>query len=157
MSAPEKRICPESGAVSPASWPIRVVLPAPFGPITACSSPSGMSSEMWSDGMTPPKRLVKPSIRSRGSATTDLRFQRFRRRQTGENRYVEQPVDAAAGKQDDEQQQGTENDLPVFGDAGERFLQDQQGHGADQGAERRGHPAEHHHADQVARPRPVHP
>src|SRR5215471_16639757 len=34
-SRPSKRMRPASAAISPASWPIRVVLPAPFGPMMA--------------------------------------------------------------------------------------------------------------------------
>ena len=42
---------PASGAISPASWPIRVVLPAPFGPMIACTSPCATSRSMPSVAM----------------------------------------------------------------------------------------------------------
>ena len=38
-SWPSKTMRPSSGRISPLSWLISVVLPAPLGPITACSSP----------------------------------------------------------------------------------------------------------------------
>src|SRR5215468_5983930 len=120
MSSPSKRIWPELGASSPVSCPISVVLPAPLGPMMACSSPRRMSSVMWSEAVTPPKRLVRSAICNRASGTAPSR---------------QQTVDAAAREQDDEQQQRAEDDLPVFGHAGERLLQHQQRHRADQRAE----------------------
>ena len=39
ISRPSKRMLPASGAISPASWLTSVVLPAPLGPMTACTSP----------------------------------------------------------------------------------------------------------------------
>src|SRR5439155_13871898 len=43
MSSPAKRTRPRSGSRLPASWLIRVVLPAPFGPMIAWVSPSRIS------------------------------------------------------------------------------------------------------------------
>src|SRR3954468_15461208 len=57
MSAPAKRTVPESGRRLPASWPMKVVLPAPFGPITACVSPSTTSKSMPSLARSAPKVL----------------------------------------------------------------------------------------------------
>ena len=84
MSRPSKRMRPASGAISPVSWPISVVLPAPFGPMMACSSPRGTSSAMSSEATTPPKRLLRPSICSSGSGTAQPRQQcrRCRRART---------------------------------------------------------------------------
>src|SRR6266540_707411 len=99
MSCPSKRMRPSSGAISPASWPISVVLPAPFGPITACSSPRLIASMMASEAMTPPKRLVSPSICSSASATAHA---------------FQQAVHAAAREQHDQQEQRAEHDLPIL-------------------------------------------
>src|SRR5215471_2371631 len=99
MSRPAKRIEPESGGISPASCPISVVLPAPFGPMTACSSPASTASVMASEATTPPNRRVSPSTWRRGSATAEPH---------------EHAVDAAAREQHHEQQQGPEHDGPVF-------------------------------------------
>ena len=71
---------PLSGAISPVSCPISVVLPAPLGPMSACNSPRGNASDIASEATTPPKRLVKESISSKTSATA---------------RPAEQSVDAA--------------------------------------------------------------
>src|SRR4051794_30817172 len=140
MSRPAKLIRPEWDASSPVSWPINVVLPAPLGPMMACSSPGGIASVTSSEAMTPPKRLVSPSIASSGSGMA----------------RPQQADDAAACEQHDQQQQRTEDNLPVLGDAGERLLQNKQHDCADQRAEGRTHAAQHHHHDQVARACPMH-
>jgi hypothetical protein len=44
MSLPSKRMAPPSLVAMPDSWWMSVVLPAPFGPMTACSSPGSTSS-----------------------------------------------------------------------------------------------------------------
>src|SRR5262249_60507190 len=140
-SPPAKRMRPASGASSPASSPISVVLPAPFGPMTACSSPFGTESEIASEATTPPKRLVRDSISSRASATA---------------RSGEQAVDTPAREQHHEQENRTDDDLPIFGHAGKRLFQHQQRHSAGDGPEHRAHAAEHGHDDEIARTRPVH-
>src|ERR1700694_3124455 len=99
MSRPAKRMPPASGAISPVSSPISVVLPAPFGPMMACSSPARMSSVIRSEAMTPPKRLLRSWICRSASATAIA---------------PQQPGDAAAREQDNEQKHRTENDLPIF-------------------------------------------
>ncbi len=81
MSLPSNRMRPASGAISPVSWPISVVLPAPLGPITACNSPRSTASEIPSDAITPPKRLVRPSIFEQGLShgATPSAGRRYRR------------------------------------------------------------------------------
>src|SRR5882724_5643836 len=101
MSRPSKRITPASGAISPVSCPISVLLPAPFGPMMACNSPGGIASEMPSEATTPPKRLVSPSIASSASATA---------------RALQEAVDAATREQHHQQEQRPEHDLPIFRD-----------------------------------------
>src|SRR5688572_21145232 len=153
MSWLSKCTRPASGSISPESCPISVVLPAPFGPMMACSSPAEISSTMLSDATTPPKRLVKPSIWSIASATAAPR---------------DQPFDAASRIDHDQQQHRTEDELPVFlrgghllagdemtGDADQmrqRLLQHQQRDRADHRPDHRSHAAEHRHDDQVAGP-----
>src|SRR6185369_17868290 len=101
MSRPSKRTAPESGAISPVSCPISVLLPAPFGPMMACSSPGGMASEMLSEATTPPKRLVSSSIARSASATA---------------RALQETIDAAAREQHHKQEQWPEHDLPILRD-----------------------------------------
>src|SRR6185369_1006143 len=48
---------------------MNVVLPAPFGPISACSSPRATAKSSRSVATRPPKRFCSPSTRSRMSAT----------------------------------------------------------------------------------------
>src|SRR2546423_13316824 len=59
MSDPSKRIAPASLPSLPEICPIRVVLPAPFGPMRACTSPGFTSSVTSSVATTPPKRLER--------------------------------------------------------------------------------------------------
>src|SRR5258705_4136378 len=99
MSRPPKRMRPASGLSSPLSWPIKVVLPAPFGPMTAWSSPVGTASVISSDASTPPKRLLKPSISRRASVTAQS---------------LQQAVDPTTREEDNEQEQRAQHDLPVF-------------------------------------------
>src|SRR5262245_45357839 len=119
MSRPAKRMLPASGAISPESWPISVVLPAPLGPMMACSSPCGTVSRMLSDATTPPKRLARPSIWSSGSATAQAR---------------EHTVDATTGEQDDEEQHRPEHDLTILPGLRRRRAQERP---ASQGDQRR--------------------
>src|SRR5690606_37163379 len=99
MSCPSKWMCPESGGISAASWLMSVVLPAPFGPMIACSSPGRTSRWMSSDATTPPKRLLTPSTLSSASVTVSPR---------------ENAVDAAACEQHDNLQHRAEDPRPVF-------------------------------------------
>src|SRR5207244_11284409 len=67
-SCPANRVVPASGLRSPASWPISVVLPAPFGPMIACVSPSSTSRSTRSVARRPPKLLLSPRTATSGSA-----------------------------------------------------------------------------------------
>src|SRR5438105_10227465 len=60
MSAPLKRMRPVWVGSTPEIWPMSVVLPAPFGPISACTSPRTTSSVTSSVATTPPNRLETP-------------------------------------------------------------------------------------------------
>src|SRR2546426_10650015 len=51
---------PESTPTLPEIWPIKVVLPAPFGPMSACTSRACTSSVTLSVATTPPKRFETP-------------------------------------------------------------------------------------------------
>src|SRR3984885_8757256 len=68
-SWPAKRMVPAVGRNWPINWLISVVLPAPFGPMIACSSPRAISSERLSVATMPPNRRTRFSMRSNGSAT----------------------------------------------------------------------------------------
>src|SRR5437868_7534670 len=103
-SSPANSIVPASGASNPEIWLISVVLPAPFGPITACSSPGATSNVTSSVTRSPPKFLARLSMRSTASATE----------------YPPQPLshadEPAPGEHRDQHQQRAEDHLPVLGD-----------------------------------------
>src|SRR6516162_6886877 len=101
MSRPPRKMLPACGIKWPVSWLISVVLPAPFGPMMACSSPCGTSSDTWSVAMMPPKRRTSFCTRSNGSATIEP---------------PEQAHDAAAPEQHDHEQQRPHDQCPIFGD-----------------------------------------
>src|SRR5260370_41516523 len=111
MSRPSKAMRPMSGTISPASCPISVVLPAPFGPMMACSSPRATSSATLSEATTPPKRLVRPSTLSIASATAQPR---------------QNAVDAAARVKRDRQQHRAEDQSLKLGEARQHFFQQQE-------------------------------
>src|SRR5229473_1494637 len=92
---------PEFGNNCPVSWLIKVVLPAPFGPMIACNSPRITSSERWSVARIPPNRRTSLSTRSKGSATAQP---------------PEQAHDPAASEQHDQQQQRAHDQCPVLRD-----------------------------------------
>src|SRR5258708_37935274 len=66
MSALSKTMRPMSVGSTPEIWPMSVVLPAPFGPISACTSPRTTSRVTSSVATTPPKRFEAPRSSSIG-------------------------------------------------------------------------------------------
>src|SRR3569833_3649936 len=60
MSLPSRAIVPAVGARKPDSMLKKVVLPAPFGPMTAKRLPSGTSRSISLLATRPSKRLVRP-------------------------------------------------------------------------------------------------
>ena len=59
-AAPSKRMSPASGLNTPAMRLNSVVLPAPFGPMTAKISPGATASDTSSTATSPRKRFVTP-------------------------------------------------------------------------------------------------
>src|SRR6266851_1949305 len=107
----------------------------------ACSSPTGTSSETRSEASTPPNRLVRSLISNIASATAQAR---------------QKAVDAAMGIDHDEQQQRTDDDLPILRHPRQPLLEHQERDGADQRAEQRTDAAEHDHHDEIAGACPMH-
>src|SRR4051794_37760413 len=132
-SSPAKTMRPASGRRLPASWPMNVVLPAPFGPMMACVSPSRTSNSMPSVARSAPKFLVSLWTSSIG--------------------LVEDPCESAAEEDHRKDQQRPHQDLPVLDPAlrlqAEQRLQDflaeEEGEGADDRPRGRRHAAEDHH------------
>src|SRR5262249_9401549 len=132
---------PESGMNWPLSCAINVVLPAPFGPMTACSSPSEMLNVRSSVATMPPKRFARLSTRSISAMAT---------------RLPQQTVDSAPREENHQKQQRAEDDLPIFGNARKHLLQHEQRHRAKQRTEGRAHTSQHHHDDEISRAGPIH-
>src|SRR6201988_486502 len=109
-------MAPEFGISGPVSWLINVVLPAPLGPMMACSSPGTTSSDRLSVARMPPKRRTRSSTRSKGSATVQP---------------PQQAHDAAPREQHDQQQQRAHDQRPVFGELRQQLFQQEKHDGAD--------------------------
>src|SRR5580765_3393390 len=135
-SSPAKRIVPASGRRSPASWPMSVVLPAPFGPMMACVSPSSTFSVTPSVASSAPKVFVRAVTSSIG--------------------LVEDARQAAAEEDHRQNEERSEPELPVRGPSLENLLDDEQGERAEHRPGGRRHAAEDDHEHQVARLLPGH-
>src|SRR5258706_10121487 len=139
-SSPAKRIRPESGRRLPASWLMKVVLPAPLGRVTAWVSPWGTSKSTPSVARSAPKLLSRPSTSRRLFSIPAHEY-------SGEAALEEDPR---------EHEQRTEDPLPVLGPALQQLLDEQQREGAEHRARRARHAAEDHHEHQLARLLPAH-
>src|SRR5947207_2707998 len=124
-------MAPEFGINCPVNWLISVVLPAPLGPMMACSSPGATSSDRLSVAKMPPNRRTRFSTRSKGSA-----------KESTTAHPPEQAHDAAAREQHDQQQQRAHDQRPVFRELRQQFLQEEIDDGADHRAEQRAHAAQ---------------
>src|SRR5688572_29187312 len=96
MSSPPKRTSPASGCSSPEICLMKVVLPAPLGPITACVSPSRTSKSTPSVATSAPKVLR--------SLRVSRRLFIFPRQEAGQ---------AAPREQHDEHEEDPQVELPV--------------------------------------------
>src|SRR6185436_9643862 len=147
MSSPAKWICPASGRSSPESCLMNVVLPAPFGPITACVSPARTSKSTESVATSAPN--VLPSFRT--SSRGLFIFSREKARE------------AALGVQHHQHEDHAEVQLPVLvhpfrqhAPALQPVFQQQQPCGTEQRSGGGRDTAEDHHEHQLAGACPVH-
>src|SRR6266436_3517744 len=140
MSSPAKRTRPRSGSRLPASWLIRVVLPAPFGPMIAWVSPSRISRSTSSLARSAPKLFLKPRTSSRVLFIL----------------AEEQSREAAPQEKHRQHQERPENQLPVLRPARKRILDQQERNGAEHRPGDAPDAAEDHHEHELARARPVH-
>ena len=69
MSSPLSRMRPEVGRSTPVRQLKNVLLPAPFGPMMARISPRWISKLTLLSAVRPPKRIVRPSVRSTGAVS----------------------------------------------------------------------------------------
>src|SRR5690606_34158995 len=72
ISWPRKRIRPSSGGITPATRLKSVVLPAPFGPMSATISPRRTASEALATARRPRKLLETPATSSRVSVDSGI-------------------------------------------------------------------------------------
>src|SRR4051794_11958156 len=135
-SSPAKTMWPESGRRLPASWLMKVVLPAPFGPMIACVSPSRTARSIPSVARSAPKDFTSRRTSSIGT-----------RQQAGE---------AALEEDDGEDQQRPKDDRPVFRVALEELLEKDQRKGAEHRSRGAGDTAQDHHEHEVTRLHPAH-
>src|SRR5438045_303509 len=70
MSSPSNRMCPEDGRNTPVRQLKNVLLPAPFGPITARTSPRSTAKLTRLSAVRPPKRTVRSLVASNGPAAS---------------------------------------------------------------------------------------
>src|ERR1051325_8249032 len=126
-------IVPAFGINCPVNWLISVVLPAPLGPIMACSSPLATSSDRLSVALMPPKLRTRFSTRSKGAEGLA----------TAES--PEYAHDSAAREQHDQQQERAHDQGPVFGELRQQFFQHEKHDGADDRPEQRAHAPQDHH------------
>src|SRR5213592_256562 len=140
MSSPAKRTRPRSGKRLPASWLIRVVLPAPFGPMMAWVSPSRISRSTLSLASSAPKLFLKPRTSSRVLFIL----------------AGEQSREAAPQEKHRQHQERPEDELPVLRPARESVLDEEQREGAEHRPGDARHAPEYDHEHKLARARPVH-
>src|SRR5256885_8123107 len=140
MSSPAKRTRPRSGSRLPASWLMRVVFPAPFGPMMAWVSPSRTSRSTSSLARSAPKLFLNPRTSSRVLFIL----------------AEEQSREPAPQEKDRQHQERPKDELPVRSPARERVLDQQERKGAEHRPGDARHAAEDHHEHELAGARPVH-
>src|SRR5438477_13210165 len=101
---------PASGRSCPVNWAIKVVLPAPLGPISACTSPRLMANDTLSVAVTPPNRFCKATVCSSASAMSDAPL-------------AKQAINAAARVEHDQDQQHAKEHGPVLGELAQQLFQ----------------------------------
>src|SRR5687767_14640087 len=72
MSSPFRKIRPDVGASAPVSMLTKVVLPAPFGPMSAWRSPGASRKSMFCATTKAPKLLHRPRVSSEGVISVQL-------------------------------------------------------------------------------------
>src|SRR5438445_9980725 len=96
-SSPSRRICPEVARNSPESRLRKVDLPAPFGPITACTSAGANDSDTPSTATRAPKRRESCFVSRTASAM----------------RFSEETGDAAGKEEDHRDDERPDQRIPV--------------------------------------------
>src|SRR5579875_2211681 len=135
---------PEEGLRWPETMLIKVVFPAPFGPITQRTSPSCRVKSIASLAISPRKRLLKPSVRS-SSAT-------FRLHRASASEAHQRAGDTAAERHNHNDEDQPDDQLPIFRrNRGEVVGQSRHPDSTEQGAEQRLAPADSNPNDNLRR------
>ena len=134
MSAPSSNTWPDDGASVPIICAISVVFPAPFGPISACSSPGAMLSETPRVTTSAPKDLCSSRV---------ARIGPIRR-------------SPALAQQHEQHDRRADDQPPMLGQTARYFLDQNEADGTKCRALRRRGAAQDHHHQQLARVAPVH-
>src|SRR5689334_25147352 len=103
MSCAPRRMVPLDGRRSPDSRLISVDLPAPFGPMTACTARGAIESVTSSTATRPPKRRPSDAVARTGLVTIVL----------GPARHTTAPPHAMDSDQALRQQQNRSDDEPA--------------------------------------------
>src|SRR5215471_15333618 len=125
---------------------MRVVLPAPLGPISAWISPAATDRSTRFVASTPPKCLCSRSTRSNGSATLETLLA---------HEGGQHSSDALAREQDDDKQHTPEAQLPVDRVAGQHLLQKKEHERPERSTPQVADAAQDHHHHQSARLGPL--
>ena len=135
---------PLDAARSPDSRLMSVVLPAPFGPSTACSLPRSMPIATPLTAASPPKRRVSATRREDRAQASSAPPMSVRRNRAGDAR---EPARQEDHQQDD---RAAQQQLPVAGERLEDLGQRHEREGADDGAVEAAHAAQDQHQQHVA-------
>src|SRR5687767_12498947 len=145
MSVPASTTRPASGR----SWPLmqlkQVVLPAPFGPISATSSPADTANVASRTACTPSKDFARRWTDRTGANAASATAPPPQPRQCS--------ADPEREKQHDREDQSAGGGSPIIGRACERVLHPGERRGADQRAGDRIQSAEEHHHQGIDRAR----
>src|ERR1051325_3466467 len=141
-------ISPLSAARLPEIRPTSVVLPAPFGPMSACTSPGAMSKLTWSVATTPPKRRVTSLRRSTGLPPEEAGDALRREEHDGEHHQADAEVRVLLVVWREARQ-------PADRVVGDEVLEAEQHRRAEHAAPQAADAAEDHHDHQRARLHPV--
>src|SRR5689334_23929158 len=107
-----------------------VDLPAPFGPITARTSPGSIARSTASTATSPPKRRVRPRHSSSGTGRL-----RLAARPLGARVLSYQAPDAFRRQHHERDEHGAEDQRPQLGRFRELVLQDEEEHATDDRAD----------------------
>src|SRR5579862_2711580 len=145
MSRPSSMMRPAVGFSTPVSRLITVVLPAPFGPISAWRAPFSTASETSCAATIPPKRFSRPMVSRIAMVLGPIRrgaAKRSRARHQSRPEAIDRVAhrfiagaDAVAADQDDDDEHKPDPELPILRrQRRDPVLQESIDHRADQAA-----------------------